>query len=78
MEVEDVVEGWNGVVEGWEFVEFFVVGASEEGCERIEEDEGCGGGGWIAERGEENGGEIGWIQHHCEKIVMENEIWKFG
>jgi len=26
-------------------VEFFVVGASEEGCERIEEEEGCGGGG---------------------------------
>jgi hypothetical protein len=45
-----------------------VVGACEEGCKRVEEEEGCGGGGGRgnAEGCEEYGGEIGWIQHRVK------------
>lgn len=55
------------------------MGACEEGCERVEEEEGCGGGGGRgnAEGCEEYGGEIGWIQHHVKKKLwrLKFENW---
>lgn len=48
-EVEHVVEGRNGVVKGWKFIEFFAVPTSVEPCIVAaiigeENEEGRGGG----------------------------------